>query len=253
MSRSSDPGTAAAGSAGSAHGDGDGGPGPSADLPAPYESPWGWLQRDLIAVLASLRLRIQELWRRNGEGDLSVPGFWPQALAPLFWPLVLALALAIAVALPLALIQAAPGPLSAPKLPPGPGVESPPPSAAPAAPVQADGAQVMAAAGAEEPAAPPRPVLQLDPLLALLANDDPDHLIRNAHPDPAQARLDLELQPDFVALPEPRQRQLAQQWLERSEALGYEQLQLLGGGGELLGRRARVGSGMILFTANPEF
>jgi hypothetical protein len=56
------------------------------------------LQRDLIAVLASLRLRIQELWRRNGEGDLSVPGFWPQALAPLFWPLLLALALAIAVA-----------------------------------------------------------------------------------------------------------------------------------------------------------
>jgi hypothetical protein len=116
-----------------------------------------------------------------------------------------------------------------------------------------DGVEALAPAVADQPAEPPQPLLQLDPLVALLANDDPDHLIRSVHPDPAQARLDLELQPDFVTLPESRQRQLAQQWLERSEALGYEQLQLLGGGGELLGRRARVGSGMILFTANPEF
>jgi hypothetical protein len=229
------------------------------------------LQRDLIAVLASLRLRIQELWRRNGEGDLSVPGFWPQALAPLFWPLLLALALAIAVALPVALIQAAPAVLSEPESGPVSGLVSQrpstasaagqsagfagPPGAAPgdSAPSQMDGVEALAPAVADQPAEPPQPLLQLDPLVALLANDDPDHLIRSVHPDPAQARLDLELQPDFVTLPESRQRQLAQQWLERSEALGYEQLQLLGGGGELLGRRARVGSGMILFTANPEF
>ena len=38
-------------------------------------------------------LRAQETWRRNREGDLDVPAFWPRDLAPLFWPLVVSLAL----------------------------------------------------------------------------------------------------------------------------------------------------------------
>ena len=58
-------------------------------LPAPYQSPWEALRQDLPAAAADLRLRLQELWRRNREGDLSTPGFWPQDLAPLFWPVVL--------------------------------------------------------------------------------------------------------------------------------------------------------------------
>ena len=62
-------------------------------LPAPYQSPWEALRRDLAAVVADLRLRAQETWRRNREGDLDVPAFWPRDLAPLFWPLVLSLAL----------------------------------------------------------------------------------------------------------------------------------------------------------------
>ena len=61
-------------------------------LPAPYQSPWEALRRDVPAALADLRLRGRELWRRNWEGDLSSPGFWPQDLAPLFWPLLLLLA-----------------------------------------------------------------------------------------------------------------------------------------------------------------
>ena len=224
-------------------------PGPSRDLPAPYESPWGLLQRDLVAVIASLRLRAQELWRRNRQGDLVVPGGWPRDLAPLFWPLLLALALAGAVALPMLVVRDGPPsqPATPASEPPAPAADQPasPPSRVP----------VPAPPPAPSPAptpASPLPELQLDPLLALLADDDPDQLIRSAHPNPALARLDLELRPRFAALPAARQRQLAEQWLARSEALGYEQLQLLDGSGQLLGRRARVGSGMILFPAIPE-
>lgn len=238
------------------------------DLPAPYESPWRLLRRDLIAVIASLRLRLQELWRRNREGDLSVPGFWPTGLAALFWPLLLALALALATTLAVAVIRGLPRP----------GPVAVPPAMAPDAAVgvrapvgggQGDeaggvttgavktGAQTAGAEVVEPPQPlaaepPPPPVLELDPLLALLADDDPEHLIRSAHPDPAQLQLELELGDRFAALAESEREQLAQRWLERSTSLGYEQLQLLDGRGQLLGRRARVGSGMILFSATPE-
>ena len=63
--------------------------------PAPYQEPWGRLAGDLRAVVASSGLKLRELWRRNREGDLSVPGFWPASLASLFWPLLLALGLAL--------------------------------------------------------------------------------------------------------------------------------------------------------------
>lgn len=239
---------------------GEAGQGPSHDLPVPYESPWGLLKRDLIAVWASLCLRIQELWRRNREGDLSVPSFWPEALAALFWPMLLALGLAIAVALPLELIQAALGALPRPQSSPAPaaGQLVAPAGEAPVVPPsralpQAERAEPQEAAAPDQPAAPLQPLLQLDPLLELLADDDPEHLIRSAHPNPAQARLDLQLDEAFAALPDSRQRQLAQHWLDRSEVLGYEELHLLDGRGDLLGRRARVGSGMILFSVHPEF
>ena len=64
-------------------------------LPAPYQSPWEALREDIPAAVADLRLRLQELWRRNREGDLSTPGFWPTDLAPLFWPVLLALTLIV--------------------------------------------------------------------------------------------------------------------------------------------------------------
>jgi hypothetical protein len=74
-------------------------PEPRSGLPAPYEDPWRRLAVDLRAVLASVGLRLRELWRRNGEGDLPRPGAWPASLAPLFWPLLLALVLLAAGAL----------------------------------------------------------------------------------------------------------------------------------------------------------
>ena len=58
-------------------------------LPAPYRNPWRSLADDLRAVVADVRLRLQEVWRRNGEGSLWLPNAWPRDLAPLFWPLVL--------------------------------------------------------------------------------------------------------------------------------------------------------------------
>lgn len=198
-----------------------------APYPTPYENPWGLLGRDLVAVAASLGLRLRELWRRNRQGDLSVPGFWPVALAPLFWPLLLALGLALAVALPVALPP-----------PAGPAVDLSPPIASPQAPPVA----------IPEPPAPAQ--LELDPLLELLAQDDPEQLIRVARPEPAASLLTLELDHRFALLPASRRDQLAQQWLARAEALGYDQLQLRDSGGLLLGRRARVGSGMILFSAD---
>lgn len=236
---------------GSGTGPTSGGRAAGRDLPAPYENPWALLRRDLIAVLASLRLRLWELWRRNREGDLSVPGFWPLGLAGWFWPLLLLAALALAVLLPLAGLRwLAPdaGPAMAPPAPPLAERPSPEPSALP------PGASTPPAEIPEQMAPPqappesPAPELQLDPLLGLLAEADPQQLIRAARPVPSLARLELELEGRFAALPEAERRRLGQQWLERSEALGYEQLRLVDADGLLLGRRARVGSGMILFA-----
>ena len=69
-------------------------PEPRSGLPAPYVAPWRRLAADIRDVVASLGLWLRELWRRNGEGDLPQPGFWPSSWAPFFWPLVLALTLA---------------------------------------------------------------------------------------------------------------------------------------------------------------
>ncbi|MFY8149801.1 MAG: hypothetical protein ACOVNL_11390 [Prochlorococcaceae cyanobacterium] len=70
-----------------------------APLPAPYESPWQLLGRDLRALAASARLKVLELRRRNASGELPLPARWPRSLAPLFWPLVLAALLAVVVLL----------------------------------------------------------------------------------------------------------------------------------------------------------
>ena len=223
---------------------------PPSDLPAPYASPWGQLGNAVRAVLASLRLKLRELWRRNREGDLSVPGFWPQGLAPLFWPLVLAALLALALALAgqvwrglshrvvrapgEAAVSPPPAPAAQQKSPPiaAPTMEAPPPMA-----VQ----EPMPVAEPETP-----PPLELDPLLALLAQDDPDHLIASVHPVPAEGRLVLTMAPAYTGLGEASRRRWAERWQQRALVLGYERLELVDGQQRLLARRALVGSGMIL-------
>ena len=57
-------------------------------LPAPYAPPWKRLGEDGVALLAWLGLKLRELWRRNREGTLPLPGFWPRRWPRLFWPLV---------------------------------------------------------------------------------------------------------------------------------------------------------------------
>lgn len=68
-------------------------------LPAPYAPPWKRLGEDLVATLAWLGLKARELWRRNGEGTLPAPSFWPRRWLALFWPLALAGALGVALVL----------------------------------------------------------------------------------------------------------------------------------------------------------
>jgi len=251
------------------------GAGSGRNLPAAYEDPLRALGRDLRALVASLRLRLRELWRRNREGDLSVPGFWPDELAPLFWPLLLALGLALLLALPRTLGRMLPAQRRAPaaavpqRLVTAPlprarttAVPEPVPEAVLPAPaalagdVSADPAAGPAAAAPDpgpesfpEAAAPaPAQPLAIDPLLALLAEDDPRHLIGSAHPDPAADRLVIRLAPAFALLGGSERVAEANRWLARSQALGYERLELVDGAGRLLGRQALVGSGMILLA-----
>jgi hypothetical protein len=73
-------------------------PGSPSQLPAPYVPPWKRLGEDLVATLAWLGLKLRELWRRNGEGALPVPPFWPDRWPQLFWPLALVAVLATALA-----------------------------------------------------------------------------------------------------------------------------------------------------------
>ncbi len=232
---------------------------PRSDLPAPYASPWGRLALALRAVLASLRLKLRELWRRNGEGDLSVPGFWPQGLAPLFWPLLLAALLALLLALagqawrglsqraapaggPMAAVEA-PAPTAPTASVSAPTASAPAPVAPPAGP-PATSLPGTATAPATEPEPPP--VLELDPLLDLLAEDDPEHLIASAHPEPAEGRLVLTMAPAYASLASASRGRWAERWQERARGLGYERLELVDGQGRLLARGALVGSGMIL-------
>ncbi|MCP9874986.1 hypothetical protein, partial [Cyanobium sp. A2C-AMD] len=209
--------------------------------------------------LASTVLKLRELVRRNREGDLSVPGFWPQGLAAFFWPVLLALGLAVLACLLTLLIKtvfSSPTPTTfdiADSSAVQPVVEQ----VAPRSDLQIAQALGQPAARSVDPApsspelAEPAPAtrLELDPLLALLSNDDPEGCIASARPHPEQGLLDLELVTTWAGLPLQRRQQQADIWLQRSRELGYERLRLVAPGGNLLAQAARVGSGMVLLEA----
>ncbi len=236
-------------------------PGSARDLPAPYQDPYRALGHDLRAVVATLRLRVQELWRRNRQGDLSVPGFWPQDLAPLFWPAVVALVLASLLALPIGVSRLLPARAPVVSEPqPEQLLTTPLPQARPIAdPQPVPDPEVLASAPSPvapppeppqpEPVQPEPPLLALDPLMELLQQDDPRHLIASAHPQPSAGVLELELTDAFRQLPEPERRREAERWLERSRDQGYGSLVLVDAAGRPLGRQALVGSGMILLDS----
>ena len=217
---------------------------------------------DLRAALASTVLKLRELARRNREGDLSVPGFWPQSLAGLFWPVLLALGLGVLVlSVALLLKTVSPSSPMAEKAAWGsvqPVVkqvgEQVVEQVAPRSDLlleQASGQPVVQSV-AQAPSSPDSSaaaLLELDPLLALLSDDDPDGCIASARPHPEEGRLELELIGSYADLPLQRRQQQADLWLQRSRELGYERLRLVDSGGNLLAQAARVGSGMVLLEA----
>ena len=231
------------------------------NLPAPYVSPWLEFARNLQALCADLQLRAQELWRRNGEGDLSVPGFWPRNLASIFWPAVLVLVVA--------------GPLAGlrwwqsahPTLPePVPGVvardgfvpDGVLPETVVPEPLLPEPLITPQPQPALEPEPtlldfvyPPLPELDLNPLLDLfLDGSAPEGLLASATPQPAQNRLVLQVSDAWNNLGPSVRTSIAADWQQRSRDLGYSSLQLVDVQQTLLGRSARVGSGMILFESN---
>jgi hypothetical protein len=226
-------------------------------LPAPYQSPWDALRRDVPAALADLRLRARELWRRNREGDLSTPGFWPQDLAPLFWPLLLVLVVALLV-LGVLQLKAALAPEEAPE---PPGIEriltTPLPEARPLAalPEPVPSEPVAAEPIAAEPVAaePEVPLLQVTPLLKLLAEVDrdsamPEGLLLTAQPLPERngAVLTLDAK-QWRDLPPSQRLDRTEAWWEQLQEEGYEDLTLEDTDHHLLARPSRVGTGMIMF------
>lgn len=226
-------------------------------LPAPYQSPWDALRRDVPAALADLRLRARELWRRNREGDLSTPGFWPQDLAPLFWPLLLVLVVALLV-LGVLQLKAALAPEEAPE---PPGIEriltTPLPEARPLAalPEPVPSEPVAAEPIAAEPVAaePEVPLLQVSPLLKLLAEVDrdsamPEGLLLTAQPLPERngAVLTLDAK-QWRELPPSQRLDRTEAWWEQLQEEGYEDLTLEDTDHHLLARPSRVGTGMIMF------
>ena len=231
---------------------------PSGNLPAPYVSPWQEFGRNLQAMAADVRLRGQELWRRNREGELSVPGFWPRDLAPSFWPLLLVLVLL----LPLAGVRfwqdhASPAPRpELVEVQQNSPLEFPVPELIPAPqPMAEEPSPMPEAVNAEPPLEPSeldeplQPQLSFDPLFSLFQDTAvPDGLLRSAKPVPEQDRLLLELSVDvWEQLPLDQRQTLASSWLQAAFELDYASLQLVDEQGDLLGRSARVGGGMILF------
>ena len=231
------------------------------NLPAPYVSPWLEFARNLQALFADLQLRAQELWRRNGEGDLSIPGFWPRNLASIFWPVVLLLV----VALPLAglrwwqsahptLPEPAPGVVARDGFVPD-GVLPETVVPEPLLPEPLITPQPQPALE-QEPTLfdfedPPLPELDLNPLLDLfLDGSAPEGLLASATPQPVQNRLVLQVSDVWTSLGPSVRTSIAENWQQRSRDLGYSSLQLVDGQQTLLGRSARVGSGMILFESN---
>jgi len=246
-------------------------------LPALYQSPWEALRQDLPAAAADLRLRVQELWRRNREGDLSTPGFWPQDLAPLFWPVALAVVLLLlalgVVQLRAALSGADPHPvlaverirttplpaarplMSAPEIVPDAAdpAQTSQPTSPPQAPIQAVPPEPVAL----EPPEPELPVLQVDPLLNLLAQVDADAaapagLLLSARPVPAENAAVLVVDADLWSdLPQALRRDRAEGWWATLQDQGYDAITLEDVDQHLLARPARVGGGMILFDPLP--
>jgi len=101
-----------------------------------------------------------------------------------------------------------------------------------------------------EVAVPETAVAEIPPLaLSDLVGPEPALWMLELQDRAADGLLRLRLAGGYGALPLAERRSLAEQWLQRSRELGYERFELVDRQGRLLGRPARVGSGMILLDA----
>jgi hypothetical protein len=234
------------------------------ELPVVYESPWRALGRDLRAVAASCVLALRRLWRRQWQGDLPTPPFWPRRRATLFWPLVIVLGLGLLTTALLAFPggRNSPAPLAGPpQTTTGPGNKQAPTSAQ-KEPSQASQEVATPAPGRTiPPASIPAPTeaasaeadrepstVSAEPKPDLpVGFDDPSGLVVSARCVPASSLLEFSLSPQFQLLDGPERQQLAERWQEQARSLGYEHLRLGEANGAELGRSAVAGGGMILF------
>lgn len=219
--------------------------------------------------MADIGLRIRELSRRNREGDLSVPAFWPRSWTPLFWPLLLVLVLAFPIvglrwlslsrSVPAPAEQTSPDPSASLSLSLQDNVaDEPAISGLPEATLESDRdvAELFSDIGSssEQPipsrtVPPAPPTLQIDPLLDLMINGDtPNNLLDSAEPDLRANRLVLRVSPSgWRALSADCRQQQAETWQSIADDLGYGALMLVDDEDRSLARSARVGDGMILF------
>ena len=209
-----------------------------------------------------MRLELWQLWRRNRQGDLPRPVFWPQALAAWFWPLLLALLLSLLVAAGWGLLGRLGSRAPAERAPQAPAAEV---SVAVERPVDEPLAEQPSIEQpiAEQPPAEQSPVEELpaelppenaelpepDPLLEAFADEPGGGLLGAARLREPDGDLELVLDPTgWQALPAAERQELAEQWQLRAESLGAGRLWLLDSQGTPLARSARVGSGMILLA-----
>jgi hypothetical protein len=231
-------------------------------------------------VGADLVLRARELWRRNGEGSLWRPPFWPRSAAAAFWPLVLAAVLVLAVAVLRLGFRPPPPPVPAaevertdpiaetaprfepeePSLPPpsiAPPTIAPPTFATPNVTAEGEPEPAPANLAVPEPDLEPGPDLEAlalpsrepgpeEALRAAFAAPDAPGVIVAFRPDAATAMLQLEVGEGFARL-EPRgRRRLAEDWAVRAAERGYERLEVVDGRGRLWARPAAVGGGLVV-------
>ena len=256
----------------------------SRDLPAAYRNPWQNLRDDLEAVVADLRLRSQELWRRNGQGSLWRPSWWPSDLAPLFWPLVLGLAIALSaigiaaaatalrgvqpdVAASRSVVASADQdrgteqrlqqPADEPEARWVEGGDGTPETIADgSADATADAGvdlprpplEDVSSLDAAPPAEPETPQAPVDPLAELVQRPAADGLLTGAQVLPDQVTLQLQVSAGFDRLPAAEQQRRALQWQQWATDLGYDHLELRDSRAGLLARDALVGSGMIVLS-----
>lgn len=240
--------------------------GSPSQLPAPYAPPWKRLGEDAVAIASWAGLKLRELWRRNGEGSLPLPSFWPRRSARLFWPTAIATVLLAAGLLFTLGLSGIGNSRIQPGLSPSPeetildrepvDVEEERKEASVSEPAEeTDSTEAMDPGGlmdAESPAGASGETNRADAIPAVWTAEDPEHMISAISSDADTLTLTFNLNPRFLALPAPAREQWAQRWQGLATELGYNHLQLTAGDHRLVGRDARVGGGMILYAPSAE-